>query len=57
MANCEMEPKLTTSPISHVNATTVHGARYNRMDTTRLKVPLSEKLLAVTSVGQDLFLF
>lgn len=31
--NCEMETRLTTSPISHVNATTVHGAQHNRIDT------------------------
>ena len=33
--SCEMEPGLTTRPISHVNATRVHSARHNRMDTTQ----------------------
>lgn len=52
-----MEPRLTSSPISHVNATTAHGAQYNRRDTAQLKVPLSAKLQTVTSVGEDIFLF
>lgn len=36
-ANCEIESRLTTNPVSRVIATTVHGARHTRTEKKTVK--------------------